>query len=184
MPTAICSRASSRRSATSRTDAYGRDRLRFPLEVLDAVRRTGAESSPSALSVTDWARGGLSVEDGVAIARVLVEHGCDLVHTVAGQTIAEDRPEYRAGSSPRSATASEPGARADARRRVPDDAGRREHDRRRRPRRPLHPRSPPPTSRETDLDRRGGIESSAYFAVTDFAELAYPDVDALVADER
>jgi len=37
------------------------------------------------------------VEDGVAIARVFVEHGCDLVHTVAGQTVAEDRPEYRRG---------------------------------------------------------------------------------------
>jgi len=80
-----------------RTDAYGDDRLRFPLEVLDGVRRAWDGVLAVRLSVTDWARGGMSVNDGVAIARALVEHGCDLVHTVAGQTIAEDRPEYRRG---------------------------------------------------------------------------------------
>jgi anthraniloyl-CoA monooxygenase len=80
-----------------RTDAYGQDRLRFPLEVLDEVRRVWHGVLAVHLSVTDWARGGVSVEDGIAIARALVEHGCDLVHTVAGQTVAEDRPEYRRG---------------------------------------------------------------------------------------
>jgi anthraniloyl-CoA monooxygenase len=49
------------------------------------------------LSIADWAPGGLSVENGVSIARTLVEHGCDLVHVEAGQTVAEDRPEYRRG---------------------------------------------------------------------------------------
>jgi anthraniloyl-CoA monooxygenase len=83
--------------SNQRTDAYGEDRLRFPLEVLDAVRRAWGGVLAVRLSVTDWARRGLSVEDGVAIARVFVEHGCDLVHTVAGQTVAEDRPEYRRG---------------------------------------------------------------------------------------
>jgi anthraniloyl-CoA monooxygenase len=37
------------------------------------------------------------VDEGIAIARAVVEHGCDLVHTAAGQTVAEDRPEYRRG---------------------------------------------------------------------------------------
>jgi anthraniloyl-CoA monooxygenase len=80
-----------------RTDAYGEDRLRFPLEVLDAVRGRWEGVLAVRLSVTDWAPGGLSVDEGVAIARALVEHGCDLVHTVAGQTVAEERPEYRRG---------------------------------------------------------------------------------------
>jgi anthraniloyl-CoA monooxygenase len=80
-----------------RTDAYGRDRLRFPLEVLDDIRRVWDGVLAVRLSVTDWARDGVSVDEGIAIARALVEHGCDLVHTVAGQTIAEDRPEYRRG---------------------------------------------------------------------------------------
>jgi anthraniloyl-CoA monooxygenase len=80
-----------------RTDAYGENRLRFPLEVLDGVRAAWEGVLAVRLSVTDWARGGVSVDDGIAIARALVEHGCDLVHTEAGQTIAEDRPEYRRG---------------------------------------------------------------------------------------
>jgi anthraniloyl-CoA monooxygenase len=80
-----------------RTDAYGENRLRFPLEVLDAVRRAWDGVLAVRLSITDWAAGGVSVEEGVAIARALVEHGCDLVHTVAGQTVAEARPEYRRG---------------------------------------------------------------------------------------
>jgi anthraniloyl-CoA monooxygenase len=80
-----------------RSDAYGEDRLRFPLEVLDGVRRAWDGVLAVRLTVTDWARGGVSVDEGVATARVLVEHGCDIVHTVAGQTIAEDRPAYRRG---------------------------------------------------------------------------------------
>jgi anthraniloyl-CoA monooxygenase len=80
-----------------RTDAYGEDRLRFPLEVLDDVRRTWSGVLAVRLSVADRARGGLSADDGIAVARVLAEHGCDLVHTVAGQTVAADRPEYGRG---------------------------------------------------------------------------------------
>jgi anthraniloyl-CoA monooxygenase len=80
-----------------RADAYGDDRLRFPLEVLDAVRTVWDSILAVRLSVTDWARGGVSVEDGVATARALVEHGCDLIHVEAGQTVANDRPEYRRG---------------------------------------------------------------------------------------
>jgi anthraniloyl-CoA monooxygenase len=80
-----------------RSDEYGRERLRFPLEVLDAVRRAWEGPLSVRLSITDWARGGLSIDDGVAVARVLLEHGCDIVHAVAGQTIHHDRPEYRRG---------------------------------------------------------------------------------------
>ncbi|HEX2110178.1 MAG TPA: FAD-dependent monooxygenase [Gaiellaceae bacterium] len=85
-----------------RDDAYGGTlarRLRFPLSVLDAVRDVWPEDAVLAvrLSVTDWARGGLDVDDGIAVAQAMREHGCDLVHTVAGQTVAGDRPEYRRG---------------------------------------------------------------------------------------
>jgi anthraniloyl-CoA monooxygenase len=80
-----------------RGDEYGRERLRYPLEVLDAVRAAWDGPLAVRLSVTDWASGGLAVDDGVAIARALAEHGCDLVHTVAGQTVHDDRPDYRRG---------------------------------------------------------------------------------------
>jgi anthraniloyl-CoA monooxygenase len=73
------------------------DRLRFPLRVLDAVRAAWEGPLAVRLSVTDWHPRGNQVEDGIAIARVLAEHGCDLVHVEAGQTIHDDRPQYRRG---------------------------------------------------------------------------------------
>src|SRR5439155_14991178 len=57
-----------------RTDAYGGSpeaRLRFPLEVVEAVRTAWPEGRPLAVRITatDWARGGGEVEDAVAAAR-------------------------------------------------------------------------------------------------------------------
>jgi anthraniloyl-CoA monooxygenase len=83
--------------SNQRADRYGEERLRYPLEVLAAVRRAWDGVLAVRLSVTDWAPGGLAVDDGIAIARALAEQGCDLVHTVAGQTVPDDRPEYRRG---------------------------------------------------------------------------------------
>jgi anthraniloyl-CoA monooxygenase len=83
--------------ANRRADHYGSEPLRYPLEVLAAVRSVWEGPLAVRLSVTDWARGGLAVDDGVAVAKALVEHGCDLVHTVGGQTVHDDRPEYRRG---------------------------------------------------------------------------------------
>ena len=85
-----------------REDGYGgtlERRLRFPFSVLDAVRDAWPGDAVLAvrLSVTDWARGGVGVDEGIAIARAMREHGCDLVHVVTGQTVADDRPEYRRG---------------------------------------------------------------------------------------
>ncbi len=82
-----------------RTDGCGTDRLRFPLAVVDAVRGVWPDERPLAvcLTVTDWRQGGLTVDDGVRIARCLVEHGVGLVRVAAGQTVAESRPEYRRG---------------------------------------------------------------------------------------
>ena len=73
------------------------DRLRFPLRLLEAVRAAWAGPLAARLSVTDWHPRGNTVEDGIEIARALVEHGCDLIHVEAGQTVHDDRPEYRRG---------------------------------------------------------------------------------------
>jgi anthraniloyl-CoA monooxygenase len=81
--------------ANRRGDAYGRDRLRFPLEVLGAVRAVWSPVLAVRLSVTDWHPRGNTIDDGIAIAYALAEHGCDLVHVEAGQTVHDDRPEYR-----------------------------------------------------------------------------------------
>jgi anthraniloyl-CoA monooxygenase len=73
------------------------DRLRFPLQVLEAVRAAWQGPLSVRISVTDWHPRGNTIEDGIAIARALAEHGCDLVHVEAGQTIHDDRPQYRRG---------------------------------------------------------------------------------------
>jgi anthraniloyl-CoA monooxygenase len=73
------------------------DRLRFPVRVLEAVRAVWEGPLAVRLSVTDWHPRGNSVDDGIAIARELAGHGCDLIHVEAGQTIHDDRPQYRRG---------------------------------------------------------------------------------------
>jgi anthraniloyl-CoA monooxygenase len=73
------------------------DRLRFPVAVLEGVRDAWAGPLAVRLSVTDWHPRGTSVDDGIAIARALGEHGADLVHVEAGQTVHDDRPVYRRG---------------------------------------------------------------------------------------
>ena len=83
----------------SRQDAYGgslHGRLRFPLEVLDAVRAVWPADKPLSvrISATDWADGGLDADDAVEIARALAAHGCDLVDVSTGQTVPHARPRY------------------------------------------------------------------------------------------
>src|SRR4029450_3496913 len=73
------------------------DRVRFPLQVLEAVRAAWEGPLAVRLSVTDWHPRGNQIEDGIAIARALAGHGCDLIHVEAGQTIHDDRPQYRRG---------------------------------------------------------------------------------------
>jgi anthraniloyl-CoA monooxygenase len=73
------------------------ERLRVPLRVLKEVRRVWDGPLAVRLSVTDWHPRGNSVDDGIAIARAMREAGADLIHVEAGQTVHDDRPEYRRG---------------------------------------------------------------------------------------
>lgn len=80
-----------------RTDDYGGDldkRLKFPLEILDAVRETWRGPLMVRISASDGVAGGTSLADAVLIARALKAHGCDLVHPVIGQTVLESRTDY------------------------------------------------------------------------------------------
>ncbi|MDQ0598312.1 anthraniloyl-CoA monooxygenase [Streptomyces canus] len=82
-----------------RTDAYGgtlAKRLRFPLEVFDAIRGVWPEERPMTvrISATDWAQGGTSAEDAVEIARAFAAHGVDAVDVSTGQVVADERPAY------------------------------------------------------------------------------------------
>ena len=85
--------------ANKRHDAYGGDiegRMRFPLEAFDAMRAVLPKSMPMSVrvSATDWAEGGLSPEDLVAAARLLKEHGCDIIDVSTGGIVHDARPEY------------------------------------------------------------------------------------------
>jgi len=82
-----------------RTDAYGgtlAKRLRFPLEVFDAIRGVWPDERPMTvrISATDWAEGGTTAEDAVEIARAFAAHGADAIDVSTGQVVAEERPEF------------------------------------------------------------------------------------------
>src|SRR5207244_3502730 len=82
-----------------RTDEHGgslENRARFPLEVLGAVRKTFPKHKPISvrISATDWEEGGLTEDDSVALARMLRDHGCDLLHVSTGQTTPHAKPIY------------------------------------------------------------------------------------------
>jgi anthraniloyl-CoA monooxygenase len=88
--------------ANVRTDGYGgtvEERMRYPLEVLDAVRGAWPQDRPLAVRIpaTEWARGGFDVEDSVALARAASAHGADLIHVATGGPGARSDPEYGPG---------------------------------------------------------------------------------------
>jgi anthraniloyl-CoA monooxygenase len=82
-----------------RTDAYGgslENRMRWPLEVFEAVRAVWPHAKPMSvrLSATDWVPGGMTGNDSVRIARALKAAGCDLVDVSTGQTDPASTPVY------------------------------------------------------------------------------------------
>jgi len=82
-----------------REDEYGgslANRMRFPLEVFDAVRAVWPPEKPMSarVSAVDWAPGGMEPADTVEVARLLAAHGCDVVDVSAGQTVPDQRPVY------------------------------------------------------------------------------------------
>jgi len=85
--------------ANQRTDEYGgslTNRLRFPLEVFDAVRAVWPAERPMIvrISATDWVDGGNTEHDAVEIARAFIAHGADAIDVSTGQVTADERPAY------------------------------------------------------------------------------------------
>jgi 2,4-dienoyl-CoA reductase-like NADH-dependent reductase (Old Yellow Enzyme family) len=75
--------------ANRRDDAYGgafENRVRFPLEVFDAVRGAWPGDRPLGVrvSATDWVEGGWAPEDAVELAKCLEARGCDWIDVSAG----------------------------------------------------------------------------------------------------
>ncbi len=82
-----------------RSDDYGgpvENRLRYPLEVLGAVRAAWPSDKPLSvrISATDWAPGGLEEADLIAIATAFKQAGVTVISVSSGQTVADQRPVY------------------------------------------------------------------------------------------
>jgi anthraniloyl-CoA monooxygenase len=82
-----------------RSDAYGgsmENRMRFPLEVFTACRKLWPQRKPMSarISATDWAPGGLSGTDLIALTRMLKDAGCDMLDVSTGQTVPHQKPVY------------------------------------------------------------------------------------------
>lgn len=72
-----------------RDDDYGgslANRMRFPLEVFDAVRAAFPADRPVTMRVsgTDWAPGGWDIEQTIAFAKALERRGCAAIHVSSG----------------------------------------------------------------------------------------------------
>jgi 2,4-dienoyl-CoA reductase-like NADH-dependent reductase (Old Yellow Enzyme family) len=79
--------------SNQRTDEYGgpfENRIRFLLEVIEAVRSEWPEDFPLFLriSASDWAEGGWTVADSVRLADIVKEKGVDLIDCSSGGVVA------------------------------------------------------------------------------------------------
>jgi 2,4-dienoyl-CoA reductase-like NADH-dependent reductase (Old Yellow Enzyme family) len=75
--------------SNQREDEYGgslENRMRFPLEVFEAVRSAFPAGRPVTVRVsgTDWADGGWDIEQTVEFARALEARGCAAIHVSSG----------------------------------------------------------------------------------------------------
>jgi 2,4-dienoyl-CoA reductase-like NADH-dependent reductase (Old Yellow Enzyme family) len=75
--------------SNKRTDDYGgslENRMRFPLEVFDAVRAAFPPDLPVTIRVsgTDWVEGGWDIEQTIAFAQALEARGCAAIHVSSG----------------------------------------------------------------------------------------------------
>ena len=82
-----------------RTDDYGgslENRLRYPLEVFSAMRAVWPADRPMSVRISahDWAEGGHTGDDAVAVARLFHAAGCDMIDVSSGQTTRAAKPVY------------------------------------------------------------------------------------------
>lgn len=96
--------------SNKRTDAYGDDlegRMRFPLEIFEAVRAAFPDDKPVTvrLSASDWVEGGWDVEQSIAFCTALKQRGCDLIHVSSGGLSPDQKIEVGPGYQTDFATA-------------------------------------------------------------------------------
>ena len=82
-----------------RKDDYGgslENRSRYPLEVFKAMRAVWPAHLPMSVRISahDWAPGGNTADDAVAIAKLFKAAGCDFIDVSSGQTTRAAKPVY------------------------------------------------------------------------------------------
>ena len=82
-----------------RSDEYGgtlANRLRYPLEVFDAVRAAWPANLPISvrISANDWVEGGITPDDAIEIARAFKAAGADLIDCSSGQVSKLEQPVF------------------------------------------------------------------------------------------
>jgi anthraniloyl-CoA monooxygenase len=82
-----------------RNDEYGgsiHNRLKFPLEVFSAMRAVWPDDKPMSvrLSCSDWAQGGLDLDDLEIASNAFREAGVDIIHASSGETVKWQKPVF------------------------------------------------------------------------------------------
>ena len=86
--------------SNQRSDGYGgrlEDRLRWPVEVLRAMRDAWPDDKPISVRISahDWLdENGVTPEESVEIARAFRDAGADIIDVSAGQTSTDAQPVY------------------------------------------------------------------------------------------
>lgn len=86
--------------SNTRDDDYGgslENRMRFPLEVFDAMRSVWPDDKPMSvrISANDWmGESGVTPDEAVRIARMFQDAGVDIIDVSAGQTSPDADPVY------------------------------------------------------------------------------------------
>jgi 2,4-dienoyl-CoA reductase-like NADH-dependent reductase (Old Yellow Enzyme family) len=75
--------------SNARTDEYGgslENRMRFPLEVFQAVRNAVPEAMPIGIRIsgTDWIKGGWDIDQSIKFGQALSKLGCSFIHVSSG----------------------------------------------------------------------------------------------------
>ncbi len=85
-----------------RTDEYGgsfENRIRLLLEITDSVKEVWPADNPLfvRISASDWTEGGWTIDDSVALSKVLKEKGVDLVDCSSGGNVATAKIPLKPG---------------------------------------------------------------------------------------
>ncbi|HEY0045171.1 MAG TPA: FAD-dependent monooxygenase [Flavobacterium sp.] len=82
----------------TRTDSFGgsiSNRLKFPLQVFRAIRDVFPQHKPISvrISASDWAEGGISEEDVIAVANAFKDAGADIINVSTAYTVSNEKPQ-------------------------------------------------------------------------------------------